>query len=29
MAEKVSNKPWGDIKESDYDLEQWHDYDFE
>jgi len=24
MAEKVSNKPWGDIKESDYDLEQWH-----
>lgn len=24
MAEKVSDKPWGQIKESDYDLEQWH-----
>ena len=20
----VSDKPWGNIKESDYDLEQWH-----
>lgn len=24
MAEKVSNRPWGEIKESDYTLEQWH-----
>lgn len=24
MAERVSNKPWGQIKESDYTLEQWH-----
>lgn len=24
MAERVSNKPWGQIKESDYDLDQWH-----
>ncbi|MGB9856480.1 MAG: hypothetical protein ACPLKS_08100 [Caldisericum exile] len=24
MAEKVSNKPWCDIKESDYNLQQWH-----
>ncbi len=24
MAEKVSDRPWGDIEESDYTLEQWH-----
>lgn len=24
MAEKISNKPWGSFKESDYTLEQWH-----
>ncbi|MDN5364694.1 MAG: hypothetical protein PWQ91_1757 [Eubacteriales bacterium] len=24
MAEKVSDKPWGQTKESDHDLEQWH-----
>lgn len=24
MAERISNKPWGQIKESNYTLEQWH-----
>lgn len=24
MAERISNRPWSDFSESDYDLEQWH-----